>query len=86
MSSLLKSKPRHKQTEKCLNVLTLVPAAALGLESETLMIVQVTPGRIGSVATELAGELAGDSGWRTCVSRAAGGKGSMAATGDSTGR
>ncbi len=38
----------------CLTVLTLVPAAALGLESETLMMVKVTPGRIGSVAAELA--------------------------------
>ncbi len=38
----------------CVTVLTLVPAAALGLESETLMLVQVTPGMIDSVAIELA--------------------------------
>ncbi|MET3805517.1 DNA-binding Lrp family transcriptional regulator [Nakamurella sp. UYEF19] len=46
------------QENGCITVLTLIPAAALGLESETLMTVQVTPGSIGSVAAELAGHRA----------------------------
>ncbi|SDP26230.1 DNA-binding transcriptional regulator, Lrp family [Nakamurella panacisegetis] len=42
------------QENGCVTVLTLIPAAALGLESETLMTVQVKPGAIGLVAAELA--------------------------------
>lgn len=42
------------QAAGCVAVVTLVPAAALGLESETLLRIDVTPSRLGDVATALA--------------------------------
>lgn len=43
------------QAGGCVSVVTLVPAAALGLESETLLRVDVTPSRLQEVASALAG-------------------------------
>jgi len=38
----------------CIDILTLVPSAALGMGAETLMTVKVTPARLDAVAHELA--------------------------------
>jgi DNA-binding Lrp family transcriptional regulator len=38
----------------CISVVTLVPAAALGFESEILFMIRVIPGRLDGVARELA--------------------------------
>ena len=38
----------------CISVVTLVPAAALGFESEILFMIRVTPARLDEVARELA--------------------------------
>lgn len=42
------------QAAGCLSVVTLVPAAALGLESETLLSVSVSPGHLNDVAEALS--------------------------------
>ncbi|NYD74677.1 DNA-binding Lrp family transcriptional regulator [Leifsonia soli] len=39
----------------CLDILTLVPAAALGMGAETLLLVKVAPSRLEAVAQELSG-------------------------------
>lgn len=39
---------------RCLDILTLVPSAALGMGAETLMTVKVSPSRLEAVAQELA--------------------------------
>jgi DNA-binding Lrp family transcriptional regulator len=42
------------RTAKCIDILTLVPAPALGMGAETLLTVKVTPSRMDAVARELA--------------------------------
>lgn len=42
------------RSQGCVDVLTLVPAAALGMGAETLITVRVRPGRLGQVADALA--------------------------------
>jgi DNA-binding Lrp family transcriptional regulator len=43
------------RADGCLEIVTLVPAAALGFGSETIVMVQVEPGRLEEVAAVLAG-------------------------------
>ncbi|WP_382308920.1 Lrp/AsnC family transcriptional regulator [Herbiconiux sp. UC225_62] len=42
------------RSSKCIDILTLVPAPALGMGAETLLTVKVTPSRMDAVALELA--------------------------------
>lgn len=42
------------RTAKCIDILTLVPAPALGMGAETLLTVKVAPARMDAVARELA--------------------------------
>jgi len=42
------------RSARCIDVLTLVPSAALGMEAETLMTITVAPSRLAAVAAELA--------------------------------
>jgi DNA-binding Lrp family transcriptional regulator len=43
------------RAEGCVDIVTLVPAAALGFGSETIVMVQIEPGLLEDVATALAG-------------------------------
>lgn len=52
--STVRRRLERLQLGGCLAVVTLVPAAALGLESETLLRIAVTPSCLGEVAAALA--------------------------------
>ncbi|GAA2017889.1 Lrp/AsnC family transcriptional regulator [Pseudokineococcus marinus] len=52
--STVRRRLERLQIGGCVAVVTLVPAAALGLESETLLRISVTPSRLGEVAAALA--------------------------------
>lgn len=52
--STVRRRLERLQVGGCVAVVTLVPAVALGLESETQLRIDVTPSRLGEVATALA--------------------------------
>ncbi|MGH3315669.1 MAG: Lrp/AsnC family transcriptional regulator [Nocardioidaceae bacterium] len=56
--STVRRRFEQMRTDGCVSVVTLVPAAALGFESETLLSVSVTPAKLQTVAHQLAGHRA----------------------------